>query len=113
MKETELQPLKEQIEKANAARAFKERFSVGEKRGNVIRVAEDGRVVKEGTRGLEEDEEDEDEVDDIDKFLAELDLKNTAGEEEKGKATGTRNGKVVRGGKSGRSDLESFVDSLI
>jgi len=113
MKENELQPLKEQIDKANAARAFKERFSVGQKRGNVIRVGEDGRVVKEGKMGLEEDEEDDDEVEDIDKFLAELDLKKAAGEKHKEKAVEGRNGQPVVQGKSGRADLESFVDSLI
>jgi len=111
MKENELQPLKEQIDKANAARAFKERFSVGQKRGNVIRVGEDGRVVKEGKMGLEEDEEDDDELEDIDKFLAELDLKKAAGEKEKAVEGG--NGQPVVRGKRGRADLESFVDSLI
>ena len=73
MKETELAPLKEQIDKANAARAFKERFSSGP-RGNVVTVGQDG-VARRQQRGPVEEEADED-VDDIDKFLAELDMQD-------------------------------------
>jgi len=72
IKETELAPLKAQIDKANAARAFKERFSVGQ-RGNVLRVDEDG-VARRQTKAKSEEEEDDD-IDDIDSFLAELDMK--------------------------------------
>lgn len=72
IKETELAPLKAQIDKANAARAFKERFSVGQ-RGNVLRVDEDG-VARRQTKAKPEEEEDDD-IDDIDRFLAELDMK--------------------------------------
>lgn len=64
-------PLKAQIDKANNARAFKERFSSGQK-GNVVTVGEDGiaRRQKKEKSELEED----DEIDDIDSFLAELDM---------------------------------------
>jgi hypothetical protein len=73
IKETELAPLKEQIDKANAARAFKERFSSGP-RGNVVTVGQDG-VARRQQRGPVEEEADED-FDDIDKFLAELDMQD-------------------------------------
>ena len=72
IKETELAPLKAQIDKANAARAFKERFAVGQK-GNVLTVGEDG-VARRQSRERPEEAEVDDEVDDIDSFLAELDL---------------------------------------
>jgi hypothetical protein len=72
IKETELAPLKAQIDKANAARAFKERFSVGH-RGNVLRVDEDGVARRQIKERLEEEEEED--IDDIDRFLAELDIK--------------------------------------
>ena len=71
IKETELAPLKEQIDKANAARAFKERFSSGP-RGNVVTVGQDG-VARRQQKAAVQEEPDED-VDDIDKFLAELDM---------------------------------------
>lgn len=64
-------PLKAQIDKANAARAFKERFDVGQK-GNVLTVGEDG-VARRQRRERPEEEVD-DELDDIDSFLAELDM---------------------------------------
>lgn len=63
-------PLKAQIDKANAARAFKERFAAGQK-GNVLTVGEDGIARRERR---EKPEEEVAELDDIDSFLAELDL---------------------------------------
>ena len=72
IKESELAPLKARIDKANAARAFKERFSSG-RRGNVV-IIEDG-VARKQTRPKEEDNVDEDEFDDIDRFLNELDIR--------------------------------------
>jgi len=70
IKESELAPLKAQIDKANAARAFKERFAAGQK-GNVLTVGEDGIARRERR---EKPEEEVAELDDIDSFLAELDL---------------------------------------
>jgi hypothetical protein len=75
IKEGELASLKEQIEKANAARAFKERFSTGQ-RGNVVTVGEDG-VVRRLQREKPEEQFD-DEIDNIDTFLAELDMQKGA-----------------------------------
>jgi hypothetical protein len=71
IKETDLAPLKEQIDKANAARAFKERFSSGP-RGKVVTVGQDG-IARRQQRGTVDEEAAED-VDDIDQFLAELDM---------------------------------------
>jgi len=73
IKETDLAPLKAQIAKANAARAFKERFAVGQK-GNVLTVGEDG-VARRQRREKPEEEDEDDDLDDIDSFLAELDMK--------------------------------------
>lgn len=70
IKESELAPLKARIDKANAARAFKERFAGGQK-GNVLTVGEDGIARRERR---EKPEEEVDDLDDIDSFLAELDL---------------------------------------
>ena len=72
IKESELAPLKAQIDKANAARAFKERFSSGQK-GNVV-IIEDGVARRQVTR-KEEEEDQDDNVDDIDTFLSELDVR--------------------------------------
>lgn len=72
VKEKELAPLKAQMEKANAARAFKERFSSTQK-GNILTIGEDG-VARRQTKEKHEEEVD-DEVDDIDTFLAELDMR--------------------------------------
>jgi hypothetical protein len=74
IKEKELAPLKEQIDKANAARAFKERFSSGQK-GNVVTVGEDGIARRQRREKPEEDLDDE--IDDIDSFLAELDMQQS------------------------------------
>jgi len=74
IKESELAPLKAQIDKANAARAFKERFASGQK-GNVV-IIEDGVARRQVTRKEEEEEGDQDDdVDDIDTFLSELDMR--------------------------------------
>ena len=73
IKESELAPLKAQIDKANAARAFKERFSSGQK-GNVVIVDEEG-TARKLQRPKQEDDVD-DEVDDIDNFLNELDMRD-------------------------------------
>ena len=70
--EKELAPLKSQIDKANAARAFKERFGSTPK-GNVITVGEDG-VARRQHKEKVDDESDEG-LEDIDTFLAELDMK--------------------------------------
>jgi len=124
LRETELAPLKAQIDKANAARAFKERFSSSNTGGNVLLIGEDG--VARRPRKVDEDTEEQDsDTNDIDTFLAELDLKGdavpycelllivlgTAAE---------RPADLRRKGKSGtamardkRPDLDSFVDSLI
>jgi hypothetical protein len=67
-----LAPLKAQIEKANAARAFKERLS-SRQQGNVLTIGEGG--VARRQRKEKPEEEEEDEIDDIDNFLAELDMK--------------------------------------
>ena len=72
IKESELAPLKAQIDKANSARAFKERFSSGQK-GNVV-IIEDGVARRQVTRKEEEEDQDDD-VDDIDTFLSELDIR--------------------------------------
>jgi hypothetical protein len=66
-----LAPLKAQIEKANNARAFKERFSSGQK-GNVLTVGTDGIARRQKREKVEQ--EGDDEIDDIDDFLAELDM---------------------------------------
>jgi hypothetical protein len=66
-----LAPLKAQIEKANNARAFKERFSSGQK-GNVLTVGTDGVARRQKREKVELEEDDE--IDDIDDFLAELDM---------------------------------------
>ena len=71
IKETELAPLKAQIEKANAARAFKERFGSGQK-ANILSIGEDGIARRQ--QRVKSDEEVDDEIDDIDCFLAELDM---------------------------------------
>src|SRR5437762_4104706 len=69
IKETEIAPLKAQIEKANAARAFKERFGSKQK-GNVLSIGQDGIARRQ--QRVKSNEEVDDEIDDIDSFLAEL-----------------------------------------
>ena len=118
IKESELTPLKAQIDKANAARAFKERFS-SQQKGSVLTVGEDGTVRRQ--RRDKNEEEVDDEIGDIDTFLAELDMR-------KGNLVPfTRlivdsNARAAPGEKSvvskriyqePRLDLDSFVDSLI
>ena len=71
IKETEIAPLKAQIEKANAARAFKERFGSKQK-GNVLSIGQDGIARRQ--QRVKSNEEVDDEIDDIDSFLAELDI---------------------------------------
>ena len=124
LRETELAPLKAQIDKANAARAFKERFSSSKTGGNILLIGQDG--VARRPRRVDEDKEEQDsEIDDIDTFLAELDLKGDAvpyceiflivlGSAEE------RPVDLRKKGMSGaamtrdkRPDLDSFVDSLI
>jgi hypothetical protein len=75
IKEKELVPLKARIDKANAARAFKERFAPTQ-RGNVLTIGEDGIARRQ--RRENPDEEVDDEIDEIDTFLAELDMKGTS-----------------------------------
>lgn len=70
--EKELAPLKSQIDKANAARAFKDRFG-STQTGNVLTVGADG-IARRQQKEKVEDESDGD-FEDIDSFLAELDLK--------------------------------------
>jgi hypothetical protein len=71
IKQTDLAPLKEQIDKANAARAFKDRFSSAP-RGKVVTVGQDGIARRQQREKV--DEEVAEDVDDIDQFLAELDM---------------------------------------
>jgi hypothetical protein len=71
IKESELAPLKAQIKKADAARAFKERFGSGQK-ANVLSIGEDGIARRQ--QRVKPEEEVDDEIDDIDSFLAELDM---------------------------------------
>ena len=124
LKETELAPLKAQIDKANAARAFKERFSSSKTRGKVLLIGEDG-VARRPPRVDKEEEEEDSDIDNIDTFLAELDIKgDTAPYCEflfivLGSA-GERPVDLPKKGKPGtattpdtRRDLDSFVDSLI
>ena len=73
IKESDLAPLKAQIDKANAARAFKERFSSGQK-GNVLIIDEEGTARK--LQRSKEEEDVDDEIDDIDTFLNELDMQD-------------------------------------
>jgi hypothetical protein len=73
MKETELAPLKSRIEKANAARAFKDRFSTLST-AKVLTIGDDG-VARRQKKEKEDGEERDAEIDDIDSFLAELDMK--------------------------------------
>jgi hypothetical protein len=73
MKETELAPLKSRIEKANAARAFKDRFSTSSA-PKVLTIGEDG-VARRPRKEKEDGEERDSGIDDIDSFLAELDMK--------------------------------------
>jgi hypothetical protein len=74
LKETELAPLKAQIDKANAARAFKERFSSSQT-AKVLTIGDDGIARRQRKAKDDEELEDDSEVDDIDNFLAELDMK--------------------------------------
>jgi hypothetical protein len=73
MKETDLAPLKSRIEKANAARAFKDRFSTSST-AKVLTIGEDG-IARRQRKEKEDGEEQDSEIDDIDSFLAELDMK--------------------------------------
>src|SRR5947207_4555567 len=71
IKETEIAPLKAQIDKSDAARAYKERFGSGQK-GNVLRIGQDGIARRQ--QKVKSNEEVDNEIDDIDSFLAELDM---------------------------------------
>ena len=119
IKETELAPLKSRIEKANAARAFKDRFSTSST-VKVLTIGEDG-VARRQHKEKEDRDERGSEIDDIDSFLAELDMKSEILRREICLWLGTNQTPVDSGKKAksgamgvgGRPDLDSFVDSLI
>lgn len=66
--------MKAQIDKANAAREFKERFGSTQK-GNVLTVGEDG--IARRRRIDQHSDQSDGGLEDIDTFLAELDQKST------------------------------------
>lgn len=70
IKESELAPMKANIDKANAAREFKDRFSLRENK--VLTVGDDGIARRQ--RRQVDDEDVDDDIGDIDSFLAELDM---------------------------------------
>jgi hypothetical protein len=106
IKESELAPMKVQIDKANAARAFKDRFSSGHT-ANVLRIDEGGVARRQKKSASEEDMEDE--IDDIDSFLAELDVNASNGVEQ----SSTEKAVSTTGKRDTRAELDSFVDTLI
>lgn len=118
IKESELTSLKAQIDKANAARAFKERFS-SQQKGSVLTVGEDGTVRRQ--RRDKNEAEVDDEIGDIDTFLAELDMRNgnpvpfikLIVDSNTRAAPGEKLVASKRIAQEPRPDLDSFVDSLI
>lgn len=99
--------MKAQIDKANAARAFKDRFS--EHTANIVRIDEEG--IAKRLKKKVEDHDEEDEIDDIDDFLAELDMNDP--EFVKPSTSTTKASTSSKMGQDTRAELDSFVDSLI
>jgi hypothetical protein len=105
VKESELAPMRAQIEKANAARAFKDRFS--NHTANIVRISEDGTARRQLKKAQEKAEEDE--IDDIDDFLAELDMNDPV----RGNNLSSTSRPPRASKQESRAELDSFVDSLI